>query len=276
MNLDTVQGVLCMNKPTEFTSFDVIGKLRGILHMRRLGHTGTLDPMATGVLPVLVGKATRACDILPDQTKSYRAAVQFGWETDTEDVWGIRTAAYPEMHVTKEMLDEVIPRFLGEIQQIPPMYSAVSVEGKRLYELARKGVVIDRPARTVQVDDITLEEWDEEKQTAVLSVTCGKGTYIRTLEQCYTFEQVTEFCRMGTLAEHLIPTDRLFAALPALHLTEQQTALYGNGVKLALSRVEGILPDQEQYRVYGADGCFFGTAQTDRKSDELRVGKNMK
>ena len=82
MNLDTVQGVLCMNKPTEFTSFDVIGKLRGILHMRRLGHTGTLDPMATGVLPVLVGKATRACDILPDQTKSYRAAVQFGWETD--------------------------------------------------------------------------------------------------------------------------------------------------------------------------------------------------
>ena len=303
MNLDTVQGVLCMNKPTEFTSFDVIGKLRGILHMRRLGHTGTLDPMATGVLPVLVGKATRACDILPDQTKSYRAAVQFGWETDTEDVWGIRTAAYPEMHVTKEMLDEVIPRFLGEIQQIPPMYSAVSVEGKRLYELARKGVVIDRPARTVQVDDITLEEWDEEKQTAVLSVTCGKGTYIRTLlsdigralgggavmtalcrtmahgftlEQCYTFEQVTEFCRMGTLVEHLIPTDRLFAALPALHLTEQQTALYGNGVKLALSRVEGILPDQEQYRVYGADGCFFGTAQTDRKSDELRVGKNMK
>ena len=233
MNLDTVQGVLCMNKPTEFTSFDVIGKLRGILHMRRLGHTGTLDPMATGVLPVLVGKATRACDILPDQTKSYRAAVQFGWETDTEDVWGIRTAAYPEMHVTKEMLDEVIPRFLGEIQQIPPMYSAVSVEGKRLYELARKGVVIDRPARTVQVDDITLEEWDEEKQTAVLSVTCGKGTYIRTLlsdigralgggavmtalcrtmahgftlEQCYTFEQVTEFCRMGTLVEHLIPT----------------------------------------------------------------------
>lgn len=163
--------------------------------------------------------------------------------------------------------------------------------------------MIDRPARTVQVDDITLEEWDEEKQTAVLSVTCGKGTYIRTLlsdigralgggavmtalcrtmahgftlEQCYTFEQVTEFCRMGTLVEHLIPTDRLFAALPALHLTEQQTALYGNGVKLALSRVEGILPDQEQYRVYGADGCFFGTAQTDRKSDELRVGKNMK
>ena len=102
----TLQGVLCMNKPAEFTSFDVIGKLRGILHMRRLGHTGTLDPMATGVLPVLVGRATRACDILPDQDKSYRASVQFGWETDTEDVWGTRTAVYSDMHVTKEKLEK--------------------------------------------------------------------------------------------------------------------------------------------------------------------------
>lgn len=303
MNLDNVQGVLCMNKPAEFTSFDVIGKLRGILRMRRLGHTGTLDPMATGVLPVLVGKAARACDILPDQTKAYRAAVQFGWETDTEDIWGVRTAVYPEMHVTHEKLEAVIPQFLGEIQQIPPMYSAVSVQGKRLYELARKGEVIDRPARTVQVKSIVLEEWDEEKQTAVLSVTCGKGTYIRTLlsdmgkalgggatmtalcrtaahgftlEQCYTFEQVTEFCRQGTLAEHLIPTDQLFASLPELHLTEQQSELYGNGVKLALSRVDDILPEQNVYRVYGADGCFFGTAEADRAADELRIGKNMK
>ena len=220
MSQETMQGVLCMQKPAEFTSFDVIGKLRGILHMRRLGHTGTLDPMATGVLPVLVGKAARACDILPDQSKMYRATVQFGWETDTEDVWGTRTAVYPEMHVTKEALDAVLPQFVGAIQQVPPMYSAVSVEGTRLYELARRGVVIERPARTVQVDSIVLEAWDEDKQTAELSVACGKGTYIRTLlcdigkalgggavmtalcrtkasgftlEQCYTFEQVTEF-----------------------------------------------------------------------------------
>ena len=219
------------------------------------------------------------------------------------DVWGTRTAVYPEMHVTKEALDAVLPQFVGAIQQVPPMYSAVSVEGTRLYELARRGVVIERPARTVQVDSIVLEAWDEDKQTAELSVACGKGTYIRTLlcdigkalgggavmtalcrtkasgftlEQCYTFEQVTEFCRRGTLAEHLIPTDRLFTALPELHLTEQQSTLYGNGVKLALSRVEGILPEQDLYRVYGADGSFFGTAQADRNADELRVGKNMK
>ncbi len=146
MSQETMQGVLCMQKPAEFTSFDVIGKLRGILHMRRLGHTGTLDPMATGVLPVLVGKAARACDILPDQSKMYRATVQFGWETDTEDVWGTRTAVYPEMHVTKEALDAVLPQFVGAIQQVPPMYSAVSVEGTRLYELARRGVC-DRTSR---------------------------------------------------------------------------------------------------------------------------------
>ena len=165
MSQETMQGVLCMQKPAEFTSFDVIGKLRGILHMRRLGHTGTLDPMATGVLPVLVGKAARACDILPDQSKMYRATVQFGWETDTEDVWGTRTAVYPEMHVTKEALDAVLPQFVGAIQQVPPMYSAVSVEGTRLYELARRGVVIERPARTVQVDSIVHTALRHRKST---------------------------------------------------------------------------------------------------------------
>lgn len=292
-----------MNKPAEFTSFDVIGKLRGILHMRRLGHTGTLDPMATGVLPILVGRATRACDILPDQNKRYRASVQFGWETDTEDVWGTRTAVYPQMHVTKAQLEAVLPRFLGEIQQVPPMYSAVSVNGKRLYELARKGAVVDRPARTVQVNKLVLEEWDEAAQTAVLSITCGKGTYIRTLlsdigkmlgggavmtalcrtmacgftlEQCYTFEDVMQFCREERLCEHLIPTDRLFAALPKLELSEKQTALYNNGVKLSLGQLSGLVSEQEAYRVYGADGTFLGTANADYAKNLLRIGKNFK
>lgn len=303
MNLDTAQGVLCMNKPAEFTSFDVIGKLRGILHMRRLGHTGTLDPMATGVLPVLVGKATRACDILPDQDKTYRATVQFGWETDTEDVWGVRTAAYPEMHVTKAALEAALPQFIGEIRQVPPMYSAVSVNGKRLYELARKGVVVERPQRIVQIHTLTLEEWDEAAQTAVLTVSCGKGTYIRTLlsdlgkalgggavmtalcrtrasgfslEQSHTFEEIVTFCREGSLAAHLVPTDRLFDVLPALHLTQQQSVLYGNGVKLPLEQLTGLLPEQHLYRVYGADGVFFGTACAEPETGVLRVRKNFK
>ena len=164
------------------------------------------------------------------------------------------------------------------------------------------GVTVERKARPIEIYSITYGGSPAENEY-VLDVTCSKGTYIRTLlcdigkalgggavmtalcrtkasgftlEQCYTFEQVTEFCRRGTLAEHLIPTDRLFASLPELHLTEQQSTLYGNGVKLALSRVEGVLPEQDLYRVYGADGSFFGTAQADRNADELRVGKNLK
>ena len=112
-----------MDKPQEFTSFDVIGKLRGILHLKRLGHTGTLDPMATGVLPVLVGTATKACDILPNQNKTYRAEVQFGYETDTQDRWGKTVQTFPEMQVTRAQLEAVLPAFIGSIEQIPPMKS---------------------------------------------------------------------------------------------------------------------------------------------------------
>lgn len=235
-----MNGILCMNKPQQFTSFDVIGKLRGILHMKRLGHTGTLDPMATGVLPVLVGTATKACDILPNQDKTYRAAVQFGRATDTLDIWGTLTQQYPDMHITEEQLRTVLPDFVGEITQLPPMYSAVSVNGKRLYELARKGETVERPSRMVTVYDITLEAFDEVQQTAVLTVACGKGTYIRTLlsdigqrlggdavmtaltrtaacgyslAQCLTFEQVAAAVVDGTIVDKLLPTDSLFFCL---------------------------------------------------------------
>lgn len=298
-----LQGVLCIHKPQEFTSFDVIGKLRGILKIRRLGHTGTLDPMATGVLPVLVGRATRACDILPEQNKAYCAGVRFGMETDTEDIWGTPIAYYPQMHVTRDALEAILPQFLGEIEQVPPMYSAVSVDGKRLYELARKGVVIDRPSRRVEIRAITIEAWDEVQQTATLAVACGKGTYIRTLladigkalgggavmtslcrtmangftlEQCHTFGEVAQMVESGTLQSNLIPTDRLFAALPKLTLSQKQSTLYQNGVKLLLERVGGILPDADIYRVYGADGTFFGIAHADRAEGQLRVGKNFR
>lgn len=169
-----MNGILCMNKPQDFTSFDVIGKLRGILHMKRLGHTGTLDPMATGVLPILVGTATKACDILPNQDKTYQATVVFGKATDTLDIWGKPLQDYPEQHVTEAALRAILPEFLGDITQLPPMYSAVSVNGKRLYELARKGETVERPTRTVHIDAITLDAFDETQQTATLTISCGK------------------------------------------------------------------------------------------------------
>lgn len=274
-----MNGILCMNKPQDFTSFDVIGKLRGILHMKRLGHTGTLDPMATGVLPILVGTATKACDILPNQDKTYQATVVFGKATDTLDIWGKPLQNYPEQHVTEAALRAILPEFLGDITQLPPMYSAVSVNGKRLYELARKGETVERPTRTVHIDAITLDAFDETQQTATLTVSCGKGTYIRTLlsdigqrlggdavmtaltrtaacgyplQDCLTFEQVAAAMADGTLEEHLLPTDSLFSSYPKLRLNAAQERMFCNGVKLDLNRLRNLQPDQDIYTVYGA------------------------
>ena len=295
-----MNGILCMNKPQDFTSFDVIGKLRGILHMKRLGHTGTLDPMATGVLPILVGTATKACDILPNQDKTYQATVVFGKATDTLDIWGKPLQDYPEQHVTEAALRAILPEFLGDITQLPPMYSAVSVNGKRLYELARKGETVERPTRTVHIDAITLDAFDETQQTATLSVSCGFGTYIRTLlsdigqrlggdavmtaltrtaacgyplQDCLTFEQVAAAMADGTLEEHLLPTDSLFSSYPKLRLNAAQERMFCNGVKLDLNRLRNLQPDQDIYTVYGATGTFLGTALADRTQQELRIGK---
>lgn len=295
-----MNGILCMNKPQDFTSFDVIGKLRGILHMKRLGHTGTLDPMATGVLPILVGTATKACDILPNQDKTYQATVVFGKATDTLDIWGKPLQDYPEQHVTEAALRAILPEFLGDITQLPPMYSAVSVNGKRLYELARKGETVERPTRTVHIDAITLDAFDETQQTAILTVSCGKGTYIRTLlsdigqrlggdavmtaltrtaacgyplQDCLTFEQVAAAMADGTLEEHLLPTDSLFSSYPKLRLNAAQERMFCNGVKLDLKRLRNLQPDQDIYTVYGATGTFLGTALADRTQQELRIGK---
>ena len=295
-----MNGILCMNKPQDFTSFDVIGKLRGILHMKRLGHTGTLDPMATGVLPILVGTATKACDILPNQDKTYQATVVFGKATDTLDIWGKPLQDYPEQHVTEATLRAILPEFLGDITQLPPMYSAVSVNGKRLYALVRKGQTVERPTRTVHIDAITLDAFDETQQTATLTVSCGKGTYIRTLlsdigqrlggdavmtaltrtaacgyplQECLTFEQVAAAMADGTLEEHLLPTDSLFSSYPKLRLNAAQERMFCNGVKLDLNRLRNLQPDQDIYTVYGATGTFLGTALADRTQQELRIGK---
>lgn len=295
-----MNGILCMNKPQDFTSFDVIGKLRGILHMKRLGHTGTLDPMATGVLPILVGTATKACDILPNQDKTYQATVVFGKATDTLDIWGKPLQDYPEQHVTEAALRAILPEFLGDITQLPPMYSAVSVNGKRLYELARKGETVERPTRTVHIDAITLDAFDETQQTATLTISCGKGTYIRTLlsdigqrlggdavmtaltrtaacgyplQECLTFEQVAAAMADGTLEEHLLPMDSLFSSYPKLRLNAAQERMFCNGVKLDLNRLRNLQPDQDIYTVYGATGTFLGTALADRTQQELRIGK---
>ena len=296
-----LSGILVMNKPQGFTSFDVIGKLRGILKMKRLGHTGTLDPMATGVLPVLVGTAARACDLLPDETKTYRAGFQLGTVTDTQDSTGT-VLQTKKASVTEAELRAVLPQFTGTIQQIPPMYSAVQINGKRLYELARAGKEIERPARTVQVETVELLSYDAETGSGSVEIVCGKGTYVRTilhdigqvlgcgacmtaltrtaacgfvLDDAYDFAAVQQAADENRIASLLIPTDRLFPAHPALHLSEEKTKLYRNGVKLSLRGLKELTPEALRYRVYAADGTFLGLAQTDPEAGCLRVFKNL-
>ena len=175
-----VNGILCIDKPQDFTSFDVVKKLRGMTKIKKLGHAGTLDPMATGVLPVFFGAATKACDILPNQNKRYTAAFQLGMTTNTQDIWG-EELSRRESHVAKDDILALLPRFRGDIEQTPPMFSAIQINGQRLYDLARKGIEIERQPRPIHIFRFELLSFDEESQTGTLDIGCSKGTYIRTL-----------------------------------------------------------------------------------------------
>ncbi|MBR2284761.1 MAG: tRNA pseudouridine(55) synthase TruB [Ruminococcus sp.] len=294
-------GVLCVNKPEGFTSFDVIAKLRGILHIRRLGHGGTLDPMATGVLPVFVGNATKACDIMPDNTKSYRAGFLLGQTTDTQDVTGeLRDSS--DMPVSREDIESVLPQFTGNIMQLPPMYSAVQVGGQRLYDLARKGIEVERTPRSVEVMSIALTDYDSNTRRGTLEIACGKGTYIRTiindigeklgcggimtslvrtssggftLDDCHTLDEIQSAADSGKAGELILPAERIFSKLARLRLGEAQARMYRNGVKLSLERLYDIKPGVTEYAVFAPDGAFIGTAYADTESGLLRVGKNL-
>ena len=295
-----MNGIICVNKPAGFTSFDVVAKLRGILQTRKLGHGGTLDPMATGVLPVFAGTATKACDIMPDNTKSYRAGFRFGVTTDTQDITG-EVLSQSDMQVRESDITAVLPDFTGDIMQVPPMYSAVQVNGQRLYDLARKGIEVEREARPIQVFGIDIISYDEITREGIMDISCGKGTYIRTLindiggklgcggimtslvrtssggftlGDCFTFEQIQKAKDEDRLGELFLPVEKVFAKLPKLRLGEVQTRMYRNGVKLDLARVYNIKAGVTEYAVYGFGGAFLGTALADFENGVLRVGKN--
>lgn len=294
-------GILCVDKPAGFTSFDVIAKLRGILHMRRLGHAGTLDPMATGVLPVFVGYATKACGILPDESKCYIAEFQLGQVSDTQDSTGNILETHVFTGITRADVEKAVP--IGKIMQIPPMYSAVSVNGKRLYELAREGKEIARPARPVSVKLVVCSSLNSETGEGKLEIHCGKGTYIRTLihdmgqnldcgavmtnlrrsyasgfglTDCHTLEEIQKYADENRISEILIPIEKVFASLPTIVLNQKQTIAYRNGVKLSLSQLENQVQDtMHRYAVYGTPDGFLGTALTDRHKQCLRIERNL-
>lgn len=295
-----MNGIILVNKPENFTSFDVCAKMRGILHIKRIGHAGTLDPMATGVLPVFVGKATKACDIMPDSSKAYRANVKFGVETDTLDRTGTVTETF-EKKLTESDIIFVLPKFKGEITQIPPMYSAVKVNGKKLYELARQGKTVERPERKVTIEKLELEKFDEENQTAVFYIECSSGTYIRTLaddiakvagsgayltdlvrtkaagfdiSQTFTLEQIQQMADENRVEDAIISVDKIFSDMPKITLSAKQTVMYKNGVKLYLKNIKDLKNGVEKYTVYSDKNEFLGIAKTDTENEVLKIGKN--
>ncbi|MBR1528961.1 MAG: tRNA pseudouridine(55) synthase TruB [Oscillospiraceae bacterium] len=297
-----MNGIICIDKPAGFTSFDVIAKLRGILKMRRLGHAGTLDPMATGVLPVFAGCATKACGILPDESKIYMAEFQLGQVSNTQDSTGNILETHDFSHIlTREQIQAVCPQ--GDIMQIPPMYSAVSVNGKRLYELAREGKEIERQARPVRILDCRCDVYHPESGKGIIRVCCGKGTYVRTLihdmgqvlgcgavmaglrriqasgfglADCHTLEEIQNLADQNRISEILIPVEKAFSVLPEIRLNPEQTNYYRHGVKLGLSQLKHqIAENQNRYAIYGTPDGFLGTALLDRTENCLRIERNL-
>ena len=257
-----ISGILNIKKEAGFTSHDVVAKLRGIVHQKKIGHTGTLDPDATGVLPVCLGKATKLCDIIGDWDKTYEAVLLLGKETDTEDTSG-KILEEKEVTVTEEEIQNIILSFQGTYDQIPPMYSAKKVNGKKLYELARQGIVIERKPCPVTLSSIHIKKI--ELPYVTFEVTCSKGTYIRSLcrdigvkagcgrcmaglirtrvssfriEEGFTLSEVEEMRDRDTLSEHIIPVDKVFSHLPAVFVKEKGEKLLYNGNPIAVDLYE--------------------------------------
>ena len=289
-----MNGIINIYKEKGFTSFDVVAKLRGILKTRKIGHTGTLDPDAEGVLPVCIGKATKICELLTDKTKEYEAVMLLGRTTDTQDVTG-ETLTQQEVRCSAKEVEKAVLSFVGDYMQVPPMYSALKVNGKKLYELAREGIEIERKARTVHFYEISILE--VKLPLVRMEVTCSKGTYIRTLchdigeklgchgcmEQlirtrvgqfdrngAHTLDEIAAIVGEGRLSEILVPVDEMFAALRSFATADdhaKKLAENGNPLKPAQIREIGEtasgedFAEDEEFRLYLDGGTFVGIYQ---------------
>ncbi len=283
-----MDGIIIIDKPEDWTSMDVCAKVRGTLHQRRVGHGGTLDPMATGVLPVFVGRATRAVEFAADGDKEYVAALRLGVVTDTQDVTGTVLEERP-VRVSRAELEAVLPQFTGDILQVPPMYSAIKKEGKKLYELARKGVEVEREARPVPIYGIELLDAPAGDGDFSLRVRCSKGTYIRTL--CHDIGQALGCggCMAAlrrtkaaafTLADAVPLADFLAAEDPgallrpvdSLFSQYRRAGLRGRALRLAQNGnpFPCALPDGLR-RFYGENGDFLLLGEV--KNGQARVVK---
>ncbi len=274
-----MNGVVVLNKPKGKTSHDMVYLIRRLFKIRRVGHTGTLDPNATGVLPVCIGNATKAASYIQDSKKRYRAELVLGSRTDTLDCTGEVTNVGDASGITLNMLEDACAKFVGDIEQIPPMYSAVKINGKKLYELAREGQEVERKSRNVSIYSVDIVEFDEGKKRALLDIECSKGTYIRTLcddigqmlgcyghmgelvrtysggfsiDESYSAEDLERMCESGTLSDAVIRTEDIYGEYAKIFLNKNESFKVKNGVPIEKKEAT----ENESYRIYDENGEF--------------------
>lgn len=290
-------GIICLDKQEHMTSFSAVARARRITGEKKAGHAGTLDPMATGILPVLFGGATRFMEFLPVHDKGYCARIQLGMTTDTLDTTGT-VLTRSGVRVSKAQVERALAAFRGDILQVPPMYSALSKNGVRLYELARRGEEVERQARPVTIYRLELTEFDGQTQECTLNVLCSKGTYIRSLaddlgrmlgcgavmsglrrtyaasfslEDCVTLDTLSELAQQGKLSQCMIPLERALAAYPSLSVTQAQAVRFANGGALDADRLRFAEKRDGLYRVYSPGRRFLGLGELPVDGDELKV-----
>ncbi|MCR5587180.1 MAG: tRNA pseudouridine(55) synthase TruB [Lachnospiraceae bacterium] len=283
-----MNGIINIYKEEGFTSFDVVAKLRGILKTRKIGHTGTLDPSATGVLPVTVGNATKVCELITDKVKEYKATVLLGVQTDTLDMDGQILREDKDIEVNEEEIKTVVSSFLGEIKQIPPMYSAIKINGKKLYEYAREGKEVERKERVVTIFDIKVTDFNLSKNRFDIVVSCSKGTYIRSLcadigeklgtvavmekllrtrsgefylDNAHKISEVEEIVKEGRIDEILLPVDIVFSKYESVYLDGSLDKILYNGgwfdyKDFGLDKDEIYGDKNSHVRVYDSKGEF--------------------
>lgn len=293
-----VNGIINVYKEKGYTSFDVVAKMRGIFGQKKIGHTGTLDPDAQGVLPVCLGKATKVCDLLTDKDKVYKATMLLGIQTDTLDISG-KICNKAVVNVTEQQVRDVISTFVGTIEQVPPMYSALKVNGKKLYELAREGKTIERKARKVIIYDITIDEICLPE--VVMTVSCSKGTYIRSLcddigtklgcygcmkdllrtkVACFDIGDAYKISEIEKLKESIVlPVDMLFENIPAVNtvLMAQKLIENGNRIPAEMINADGNkqrkYDDEGRYRIYNPEDSFVGIYTYKAETDDFKPVK---
>lgn len=295
-----INGVLNVYKEKGYTSHDVVAKLRGITGQKKIGHTGTLDPDAAGVLPVCFGKATKLCDMLKDWDKCYEAGVLLGTETDTQDISGNVIEKKDTSDIRETVVKEAVKSFQGGYEQVPPMYSALKVNGRKLYELAREGRVVERKARRIEIYELEILEMSLPRLR--IRVHCSKGTYIRTLchdigkklgcgacmeklirtragqfriEESLRLSEIERMKKEERLEEVLIPVDQMFLKYPSVTVKKewQKAACNGNALPEAAVLSERMVKEQEQVRVYVEKGEFIGIYRFQEEQGEYTVVK---